>query len=75
MASRIQYVEYNTYIKNRTSANIGQVDLTMMASLGGVERTEKEFGALLDAAGLEMLEVRSYDAKMQSVIMAAPKQR
>ncbi|KAJ4350204.1 uncharacterized protein N0V89_008825 [Didymosphaeria variabile] len=49
------------------------MDLTMMASLGGVERTKKEFEMLLEAAGLQILEVHRYDAKMQSVIIAAPK--
>jgi demethylsterigmatocystin 6-O-methyltransferase len=49
------------------------VDLTMMASLGGFERTRKEFETLLDTAGLRVLEVHRYDAKMQSVIIAALK--
>jgi demethylsterigmatocystin 6-O-methyltransferase len=45
----------------------------MMASLGGFERTRKEFETLLDTAGLRVLEVHRYDAKMQSVIIAALK--
>ncbi|KAK7191492.1 hypothetical protein DPSP01_011009 [Paraphaeosphaeria sporulosa] len=49
------------------------MDLTMMASLGGVERTKKEFETLLDASDLRTLEIHRYDAKMQSVIIAAPK--
>lgn len=43
-----------------------------MASLGGAERTKKEFETLLDAAGLRIVDVHRYDAKMQSVIIAVP---
>lgn len=49
------------------------MDLTMMAALGGIERTRKEYEMLLDGAGLEVLDVKRYDAKMQSVIIAGPK--
>ncbi|KAJ4305456.1 hypothetical protein N0V90_000987 [Kalmusia sp. IMI 367209] len=49
------------------------MDLTMMASLGGIERTRNEFEAIVDASGLQILEVHKYDSKMQSVIIAAPK--
>jgi len=47
----------------------------MMAALGGVERTRCEFNDLLEAAGLEVLDVHIYDAKLQGVIVAALKQR
>lgn len=49
------------------------MDLTMMASLGGVERTRGEWENLLDQAGLRTLDVHRYDVKMQSVILAVPK--
>ncbi|KAF2445020.1 S-adenosyl-L-methionine-dependent methyltransferase [Karstenula rhodostoma CBS 690.94] len=49
------------------------MDLVMMSSLGGVERTKLEFETLLDTAGLRIIEVHRYDARMQSVIIAAPK--
>lgn len=49
------------------------VDLTMMASLGGVERTKTEYENLLNAAGLRMTEIHKYDPKMQSVILAVLK--
>ena len=74
MAGRIQYVKPKRTCANENLANSFEVDLTMMASLGGVERTQKEFGTLLDAAGLQVLEVHRYDAKPQSVIIAALKQ-
>jgi demethylsterigmatocystin 6-O-methyltransferase len=44
------------------------MDLTMMSSLGGIERTRKEYETLLNGVGLKVLEVKRYDAKMQSVI-------
>ncbi|KAF2712665.1 methyltransferase B [Pleomassaria siparia CBS 279.74] len=49
------------------------MDLTMMSCLGGIERTRAEYEALLDQAGLKMMDVKQYDAKMQSVIIAALK--
>ena len=48
------------------------LDMTMMISLGGIERTRKEYENLLDQAGLRITNVHQYDAKMQSVIFAVP---
>lgn len=45
----------------------------MMASLGGTERTRKQFEQILTASGLRIVEIHKYDAKMQSVIVAVPK--
>jgi demethylsterigmatocystin 6-O-methyltransferase len=49
------------------------MDLTMMASLGGIERTKAEYEKLLGAAGLKIVDIKKYDPKMQSIIVAAPK--
>ncbi|KAF2661192.1 methyltransferase B [Lophiostoma macrostomum CBS 122681] len=49
------------------------MDLTMMSCLGGVERTKAEFEKVVDDAGLKIIDVQRYDAKMQSVILAIPK--
>ncbi|KAF2267964.1 S-adenosyl-L-methionine-dependent methyltransferase [Lojkania enalia] len=49
------------------------MDITMMASLGGFERTRGEYESLLDQAGLRIVDIHRYDAKMQSVILAATK--
>lgn len=49
------------------------MDLTMMAVLGAKERTRSEFGAILDAAGLKIVDVHQYDVKTTSVILAVPK--
>lgn len=46
----------------------------MMISLGGGERTRKEYEIILEASGLEILQIHPYDAKMQSVIIAKQKQ-
>ena len=45
----------------------------MMISLGGGERTRKEFEMILESSGLLIVEVHRYDAKMQSVIIAERK--
>ncbi|KAF2795939.1 methyltransferase B [Melanomma pulvis-pyrius CBS 109.77] len=49
------------------------MDLTMMASLGGIERTRKEYESLLEKVGLRIVDLKTYDAKMQAVILAALK--
>ncbi|KAF2111730.1 methyltransferase B [Lophiotrema nucula] len=49
------------------------MDLTMMGSLGGVERTKSEYEAILDRAGLKLVGIHKYDPKLQSVILAVPK--
>ncbi|KAF2871951.1 methyltransferase B [Massariosphaeria phaeospora] len=49
------------------------MDLTMMMTLGGMERTRDEYESLLDQAGLKIVDVHRYDAKMQGVVLAVPK--
>lgn len=49
------------------------MDLTMMSSLGGIERTRKEYETLLEKVGLRIVDMKTYDAKMQAVILAALK--
>ena len=49
------------------------MDLTMMGSLGGIERTRAEFENVLDRAGLKIVDVHRYDEKLASVILAVPK--
>ncbi|KAF2678438.1 S-adenosyl-L-methionine-dependent methyltransferase [Lentithecium fluviatile CBS 122367] len=49
------------------------MDITMMGALGGVERTKAEYESLLDAAGLKLIDMHKYDAKLQSVMLAALK--
>lgn len=52
------------------------MDLTMSSSLGGCERSRDEWTSLLDRAGLEILEVHTYDdVRKHSVIVAVPKAR
>ncbi|KAF3002117.1 hypothetical protein E8E13_009927 [Curvularia kusanoi] len=49
------------------------MDLTMMFSLGGRERTQEEWASLLSQAGLRIEEVHTYDdVKRHSVIVAVP---
>ena len=49
------------------------MDLLMMNSLAGAERTRAEWESLLDQAGLRIVEVHQYDPKMQCVIVTVPK--
>lgn len=46
------------------------MDVTMMASHGGGERTMKEYGQLLDQSGLKIEQVHQYDSRMTSIIVA-----
>lgn len=49
------------------------MDLTMMGSLGGVERTKSEFETILNCAGLKLFDIHKYDPKLRTVILAVPK--
>ncbi len=49
------------------------MDLLMMNCLGALERTRPEWEALLDQAGLRLLDVHQYDPKMQCVLVTVPK--
>ncbi|TGJ83905.1 hypothetical protein E0Z10_g4849 [Xylaria hypoxylon] len=50
------------------------IDLTLMASFGSRERTTAQWHALLDAAGLKVLRIDTYQARRQdSIIQAIPK--
>jgi demethylsterigmatocystin 6-O-methyltransferase len=49
------------------------MDLTMMASLGGLERTKVEYEDLLDRAGLKVVQIHEYDPERLSIIVALPK--
>jgi len=53
--------------------NATQFDLTMLTSLASIERTEKQWNALLDAAGFKILEKKAYAPAGESVIVAVPK--
>lgn len=50
-----------------------QFDLTMLASLSSIERTEKQWKALIDGAGFEILELKSYAPTGESIIAVKPK--
>lgn len=50
-----------------------QLDLTMMAALGSMERTREQWHALIENAGLKILQIHTYTSSLQdSVIMAVP---
>ena len=54
------------------SGMAAQMDITMMATLGSIERTEAQWRSLLDRAGLEIIKIEQYDSEMgYSVIEAA----
>lgn len=49
-------------------------DINMMASLAGMERTERQWIALLDSAGLKVQQICPYTVKLrESIIVAVPK--
>ncbi|PQE30043.1 hypothetical protein CJF32_00009466 [Rutstroemia sp. NJR-2017a WRK4] len=51
-----------------------QMDLTMMAALGSKERTEEQWHALMDTAGLQILSIEPYTTPLgDSIIVAVPK--
>lgn len=51
-----------------------QIDMIMMTSLASMGRTEKQWDSLLAAAGLKVLEKRTYaETTGESIIVAVPK--
>jgi demethylsterigmatocystin 6-O-methyltransferase len=51
-----------------------QLDLAMMSSLASKERTDEQWHALIDAAGLQILKIVPYTAILNdSIIVAVPK--
>jgi hypothetical protein len=51
-----------------------QIDLTMMSALAAQERTIEQWYALLDRAGLKIVEIQTYEPALQdSIIVAVPK--
>ena len=51
-----------------------ELDMTMMACLAAMERTSKHWDALLDEAGLKILQKRTYNnVTGESVIVTVPK--
>jgi demethylsterigmatocystin 6-O-methyltransferase len=51
-----------------------QMDLLMMVSLAGAERTDEEWDLLIDAAGLKIKEIFTYNKQMrQSIIVLVRK--
>lgn len=51
-----------------------QLDLTMMAGLAGMERTERQWYNLMNAAGLKIQRIRIYDAELCDGIILAKSQ-
>ena len=51
-----------------------EMDLTMMITLAGAERTDKQWRALIDAAGLKIKEIFTYNKDVgDSVLVLVPK--
>lgn len=50
-----------------------RIDLTMLSSLSSMERTSKQWDALMESAGLKILEKKSYAPTGESVLVVAPK--
>ena len=51
-----------------------QQDLTMMAALGSIERTEEQWYALIASAGLQILQITTYTTGLRdSIIMVVPR--
>ena len=53
-----------------------QVDLAMMASLAGMERSETQWMSLLSAVGLQVRKTYTYNSDLgDSIIVAVPEQK
>jgi demethylsterigmatocystin 6-O-methyltransferase len=51
-----------------------QIDLSTMSALGSKERTEEQWHALIEAAGLQILSIIPYTTPLRdSIIVAVPK--
>ena len=51
-----------------------QVDLLMMAWFAAMERTERQWYSMLDAAGLKVKQIYTYTPELRdSIIVAVPK--
>jgi demethylsterigmatocystin 6-O-methyltransferase len=50
-----------------------QFDMTMMSSLSSIERTDKQWDALLKSAGFNILEKKAYAPTGESIIAVKPK--
>jgi demethylsterigmatocystin 6-O-methyltransferase len=46
-----------------------EMDLNMMLTLAGAERTDKQWRALIDAAGLQIKEIFTYDRDVRASII------
>ena len=49
------------------------LDMLMMHTLGALERTRHEWDALLNQAGLKVIDVHQYNPKMHCVLITVPK--
>lgn len=49
-----------------------QFDMTMMASLSSIERTDREWDALIKEAGFKIVEKKAYAPAGESVIVVKP---
>lgn len=50
-----------------------QLDLTMLASLSSIERTDKQWNSLMDSAGFEIVEKKAFGPAGESIIAVVPK--
>lgn len=51
-----------------------ELDMTMMTSLASIERTERQWDALLERAGLKVLQKSTYNSSTgESIIVTVPK--
>lgn len=49
-----------------------QFDMSMLSSLSSIERTDKQWDALIDAAGFKIVEKKAYAPAGESVIVVKP---
>ncbi|KAI8936948.1 hypothetical protein NX059_006176 [Plenodomus lindquistii] len=60
--------------ETKVSWQVAVMDIAMMACLGGIERGREEWVGLLDRAGLNMVDLFTYDdVRSHSIIAAVPK--
>ena len=50
-----------------------QFDMTMLASLASIERTDRQWDSLLETAGFKIVEKKPYGPAGESIIVVVPK--
>lgn len=67
------YIDEMILANFKTYYEAAEMDLTMMLGLAGAERTEKQWHALVDAAGLKIKQVYTYNEDIGASVLVLEK--